>query len=158
MGRPTKDHLRPLAVCALLSFPSSELLENEVTFTIAHWARSAGRRRAVRVEVGKVRAQGVGQGGTRQKSQDGGLNLEEQNPSYLNQSKLRTFTYRTNTSVLGLGGYSRGTLWMGSVWMGSVWMGALWMGAVWMDGRTVDGLAHCGWTGALWMDGLSVEE
>lgn len=74
MGRPTKDHLRPLAVGALLLYLSSELMENEVIFTIAHWVRGAARRRVVRVEVGTVRTQGDGQGegdrqgGTRQPS------------------------------------------------------------------------------------------
>lgn len=55
MGRFIKDYFRFLVVCVLFFFLSSEFLENEVIFIIVYWARSVGRRRVVRVEVGKVR-------------------------------------------------------------------------------------------------------
>lgn len=114
-----------LAVCVLFHFLIVELMENEVSFTIAHGVRSTGNRQAVGSEEGRVRVQrdrrrgGGGGGGAHQPSSMGrnhrieGWNPEEQqDPSYLNQTRPWTFEERKNVLEMGQGGCSRGVLWM----------------------------------------------
>lgn len=78
MGRPAEDHPRSLAMCGLLLFLIGELKENEVSFTIDHWVKSVGNRRAIYGKNRRVSSEGQAGMNTptfcnRQKSQDRGL-------------------------------------------------------------------------------------